>query len=151
MPLAITPTFSPRTHTSDDSYIYQLSLVLATAIVSLLIYIWGSTLFAYFRQIFGPNWNDLEVIGFGIPFCCVDGMVWTSATTCLLRKQLMNSHFVGETGRFVTMDALSTIFLLLCLASLFSYFFPFIPVCLSSSCSFVCAAVICYSQQVRIL
>ena len=34
MPLAITPTFSPRTHTSDDSYIYQLSLVLATAIVS---------------------------------------------------------------------------------------------------------------------
>ena len=34
MPLAITPTFSPWTHTSDDSYIYQLSLVLATAIVS---------------------------------------------------------------------------------------------------------------------
>ena len=34
IPLAITPTFSPWTHTSDDSYIYQLSLVLATAIVS---------------------------------------------------------------------------------------------------------------------
>ena len=34
MPHAITPTFSPWTHTSDDSYIYQLSLVLATAIVS---------------------------------------------------------------------------------------------------------------------
>ena len=34
VPLAITPTFSPWTHTSDDSYIYQLSLVLATAIVS---------------------------------------------------------------------------------------------------------------------
>ena len=34
MPLAITPTFSPWTHTSDDSHIYQLSLVLATAIVS---------------------------------------------------------------------------------------------------------------------
>ena len=33
-PVAITPTFSPWTHTSDDSYIYQLSLVLATAIVS---------------------------------------------------------------------------------------------------------------------
>ena len=32
--LAITPTFRPWTHTSDDSYIYQLSLVLATAIVS---------------------------------------------------------------------------------------------------------------------
>ena len=31
VPLAITPTFSPWTH---DSYIYQLSLVLATATVS---------------------------------------------------------------------------------------------------------------------
>ena len=30
----ITPTFSPWTHTSNDSYIYQLSLVLATATVS---------------------------------------------------------------------------------------------------------------------
>ena len=35
--LAITPTFSPWTHTSDDSYIYQLSLVLATAAVSLVV------------------------------------------------------------------------------------------------------------------
>ena len=35
VPLAITPTFSPWTHTSDDSYIYQLSLVLATATVFL--------------------------------------------------------------------------------------------------------------------
>ena len=34
VPLAITPAFSPWTHTSDDSYIYQLSLVLATATVS---------------------------------------------------------------------------------------------------------------------
>ena len=34
VPLAITPTVSPWTHTSDDSYIYQLSLVLATATVS---------------------------------------------------------------------------------------------------------------------
>ena len=34
VPLAITPTFSLWTHTSDDSYIYQLSLVLATATVS---------------------------------------------------------------------------------------------------------------------
>ena len=34
VPLATTPTFSPWTHTSDDSYIYQLSLVLATATVS---------------------------------------------------------------------------------------------------------------------
>ena len=31
----ITRTFRPWTHTSDDSYIYQLSLVLATATVSL--------------------------------------------------------------------------------------------------------------------
>ena len=30
------PTFSPWAHTSDDSYIYQLSLVLATATVSFL-------------------------------------------------------------------------------------------------------------------
>ena len=29
------PTFSPWAHTSDDSYIYQLSLVLATVTVSL--------------------------------------------------------------------------------------------------------------------
>ena len=35
-PLAITRTFRPWTHTSDDSYIYQLSLVVATATVSSL-------------------------------------------------------------------------------------------------------------------
>ena len=34
VPLAITPTFRPWTHTSDDSYIYQLSLVVAKATVS---------------------------------------------------------------------------------------------------------------------
>ena len=34
VPLGITPTFRPWTHTSDDSYIYQLSLVLTTATVS---------------------------------------------------------------------------------------------------------------------
>ena len=38
VPLEITPTFSPWTHTSDDSYIYQLSLVLATATVSFYVY-----------------------------------------------------------------------------------------------------------------
>ena len=60
-------------------------------------------------------------------------------------------------------DALSTIFLayllFLCLASYFSFFvFLFFLIffsasryVLSSSCPFVCAAVICYSQQVRIL
>ena len=39
VPVAITPTFSPWTHTSDDSYIYQLSLVLATAIASYFFYV----------------------------------------------------------------------------------------------------------------
>ena len=38
VPLAITPTFRPCTHTSDDSYIYQLSLVLATATVSFIFF-----------------------------------------------------------------------------------------------------------------
>ena len=33
----ITRTFRPWTHTSDDSYIYQLSLVVATATVSFKI------------------------------------------------------------------------------------------------------------------
>ena len=53
-------------------------------------------------------------------------------------------------------DALSTMFLLafvpcfLLFVFLFFLFFPCIPVCSSSSCLFVCAAAICYSQQVRI-
>ena len=41
VPLAITPTFSPSTHTSDDSYIYQLSLVLVTATLSFLGRCWA--------------------------------------------------------------------------------------------------------------
>ena len=36
VPLAITRTFRPWTHTSDDSCIYQLSLVVATATVSFI-------------------------------------------------------------------------------------------------------------------
>ena len=35
--------------------------------------------------------------------------------------------------------------------SSFSHFFPCIPVCLPSSCPFVCAAATCYSQHLRIL
>ena len=35
-PIMRAPTFSPWAHTSDDSYIYQLSLVLATASVSFI-------------------------------------------------------------------------------------------------------------------
>ena len=31
------PTFRPWTHTSDDSYIYQVSLVVATATVSFFL------------------------------------------------------------------------------------------------------------------
>ena len=42
-------------------------------------------------------------------------------------------------------DAVSTIFLLLCRTSYVPYFSFLIPICFSSSCSFVCAAVICYS------
>ena len=37
VPLAITPTFRPWTHTSDDSYFYQLSFVVATATVSFVM------------------------------------------------------------------------------------------------------------------
>ena len=37
VPLAITRTNGPWTHTSGDSYIYQLSPVLATSIVSILL------------------------------------------------------------------------------------------------------------------
>ena len=57
-------------------------------------------------------------------------------------------------------DALSMTLLLACFCALlptfrFSFpsflFFPCIPVCLSSSCSFISAAAICYSQEVRIL
>jgi len=36
VPLAITPTSRRWTHTADDSYFYQLSLVVATATVSLI-------------------------------------------------------------------------------------------------------------------
>ena len=39
VPLAITPTFRPWTHTSDDSYFCQLSLVVATTTVS-FIFLW---------------------------------------------------------------------------------------------------------------
>ena len=57
MPLAITPTFSPWTHTSDDSYIYQLSLVLATAIVSFST--WELVPFFYF---FSTYYTPMEVV-----------------------------------------------------------------------------------------
>ena len=60
------------------------------------------------------------------------------------RVAMSPAQLVAETGSFVTIDALSAIFLLFCLASLFSYFSP--PVCFSPSCCFVRAAVICSSS-----
>ena len=68
--------------------------------------------------------------------------------------------FVAETGRFAAMETpcvrvLACFFRALLPTSSFFVFlsFPFffrcVPVCLSSSCPFVCAAAICYSQQVR--
>ena len=45
--------FRPWTHTSDDSYIYQLSLVLATAIVSFLCMILYSQ-FSVVLPLYGP-------------------------------------------------------------------------------------------------
>ena len=74
------------------------------------------------------------------------------------------SRFCSRDGKINCYgDALSTIFLLACLKNFvpcfllfvfrfsFLIFFPCISVCLSSSCPFICAAAICYSQQVRIL
>ena len=43
VPLAITRTFRPWTHTSDDSYIYHLSIVVATATVSFIYTIFTIT------------------------------------------------------------------------------------------------------------
>ena len=68
--------------------------------------------------------------------------------------------FVAETGRFVAMEGVRFLACLFPCALLpssrfsffvfrfFSFFFPCISVCLSASCPFVCAASICYSQQV---
>ena len=53
------------------------------------------------------------------------------------------SAFLQRRDALFSMDALSTIFFVLCLASYFSYFLPYSGMC--PSCSFVCAAVICYS------
>ena len=62
---------------------------------------------------------------------------------------------VAETGRFVAMETRLEYDFLACFCALlptlrFSFLsflicFPFISVCLSSSCPFVCAAAICYS------
>ena len=42
------PTFRPWTHTADDSYMYQLSLVVATATVSLILSFTQNIVRAYF-------------------------------------------------------------------------------------------------------
>ena len=50
VPLAITPTFRRWTHTSDDSYMCQLSLVVATATVSSSPFFSLSFLLVYLRS-----------------------------------------------------------------------------------------------------
>ena len=54
----ITPTFSPWAHTSDDSYIYQLSLVLATATVSFFFF--GGCAAAALHSSRGMYWKKLD-------------------------------------------------------------------------------------------
>ena len=46
-PIMRTPMFSPWAHTSDDSYIYQLSLVLATASVSFRFGVYAFFVYAF--------------------------------------------------------------------------------------------------------
>ena len=90
------PTFSPWTHTSDDSYIYQLSLVLATATVSYVITVLSQH-HAFPRQLRVHLWRFINSPRLG---------------------------FVAETGRFVAMETPWVRFscLILCLASYFSFF-----------------------------
>ena len=60
VPLAITRTFRPWTHTSDDSFIYQLSLVVATATVS-LVPIWYSGVLHMITRVkttFPQSWKN---------------------------------------------------------------------------------------------
>ena len=59
VPLAITRTNGPWTHTSDDSYnIYQLSLVLATATISYIAFIHFGSILAHSSQILGYLFGD---------------------------------------------------------------------------------------------
>ena len=58
-------------------------------------------------------------------------------------------HHMQVPGRFVTMETPWVRSSCFCALLPTFLIFSCIPVCLSSSCSFVCAAVICYSQQVR--
>ena len=62
------------------------------------------------------------------------------------------ARLCSRDGKFCYYGRLEYDFLAFCCALLptFLMFSFLIPVCSSSSCSFVCAAVICYSQQVRV-
>ena len=70
VPLAITPTFRPCTHTSDDSYIYQLSLVVATATVSFLFLV---------RYTLPRLWHSSAYF---LLYCCCTAVVLFSYTQC---------------------------------------------------------------------
>ena len=78
VPVAITPTFSPWTHTSDDSYIYQLSLVLATAIVS------SSPFFCLF---FSPSYILLVVTQIGVTYIAYDSSISISPYAGMLVRE----------------------------------------------------------------
>ena len=94
VPLAITPTFSPRTHTSDDSYIYQLSHVLATATVSFFFFLAthhphvGVFLFVFYmgrrrgigkwwRRAVGVQRSQVNGLGELLPLFCVVILVFS--------------------------------------------------------------------------
>ena len=64
------PTFRPWTHTSDDSYIYQLSLVVATATV-------------YFKTT-RAGWQLARVVMVAEESSY---WIWASATTSILRRR----------------------------------------------------------------
>ena len=105
VPLAITPTFSPWTYTSDDSYIYQLSLVLTTATVS-----YGLS---------SPS---------GGPRCCCDSCAKKCLPCC--RRLLRVRHHRHHRRRccFCCADAAAAAMLLLsccCAAAVVTYGFLF--------------------------
>ena len=102
VPLAITPTFSPWTHTSDDSYIYELSLVLATATLS---YIYRGTLFYEVLP---------EKVGGGKSTSCVPT---TAAAAAARPPQRINRSAVEAVGSWCRPFHFTTHTLLLCYAS----------------------------------
>ena len=65
------PTFRPWTHTSDDSYIYQLSLVVATATVSFIYLFFLSSSTVVRRPKRGcSSEHNLVLVGLGTGTVC---------------------------------------------------------------------------------